>query len=786
MKYMLTNTNAAAPFSLTQALQQAIDHHRAGQLQEAQNLYLAILAIEPNHADANHNLGILLTTLNQPAAALPLFKLALETQPTVAKFWFSYIDALIQQNQLDTARYLLAHGQKLGLKGEKVQALASRLSEPTQAELEQLQVLFKQGDFVAAQQSTEDLIHRFPHHGGLWKFLGAILHTTGQLEASIVAKKKSVALLPEDAEAVYNLGNGLKSLGQFNEAASCYRQAIALNPQDAASYNNLGIVLQELGRFHDAADSYQQAIQIKPDSVEAFNNLGATLKELGRLPEAETHYRQALALAPHYADAHNNLGILLQELNRLQDAEHSYRAALAFQPNLATAHGNLGRVLKDQGRLAEAEQAYRTALILQPDLAKVHSNLLFAYNYRAEHSPEFRLQQAKHYGAMVAKKVTQQFTAWHCQSAPEKLRIGWVSGDFCQHVVSYFLETLLSALDSTKIELFAYYSFSKIDAVTERLQNYFVQWQSLVGLSDEAAAQLIHQDGVHILFDLSGHTAENRLPVFAYKPAPIQVTWLGYWATTGLAEMDMILVDKIGVPEQNQAHFVEKVCYLPDTRLCFSAPTVDSAVSPLPALNNGYLTFGCFQNLSKVTDSVLATWGKIAAQLPDTHWHFQSKQLADADVKTRFYQRLVAYGINTEKVTSQGFVSREAYFAAHQRIDMILDTFPYTGGTTTCEALWMGVPTLSLAGNSLLARQGASLLTAAGLADWVVDSEASYITQAIVFASNLNSLANLRRGLREQVLTSALFNAAQFAQHFTQLVWQMWRDYRHKNPLISS
>ena len=762
--------------TLAQALQQAIDHHRAGQLSEAQQLYRAILEVEPNHADANHNLGVLLTALKQTAAALPLFKLALETQPRVAKFWFSYIDALIQENQLDTARSLLAQGQKLGLKGEKVQALASRLFEPAQAELEQLQALFNQSDYAAAQNLAENLIHRFPLQGGLWKFLGSILQATGQVEASVMAKKKSVELLPDDAEAFYNLGNGLKSLEQFKDAESCYRQAITLNPQDAASYNNLGIVLQELARFQEAADSYQQAITLKPDSVEAYNNLGATLKELGRLPEAETHYRQALALAPQYAEAHNNLGILLQELNRLQEAECSYRAALAFQPNLATAHGNLGRVLKDQGRLAEAEQAYQTALALEPDLAKVHSNLLFAYTYRAEHSPEFRLAQAKHYGARMAKKVSQKFTTWHCQLQPKKLRIGFVSGDFCQHVVSYFLETLLSALDSTKIELFAYYSFSKVDAVTERLQGYFVQWQSLVGLTDEAAAQLIHQDGVHILFDLSGHTAENRLPVFAYKPAPIQVTWLGYWATTGLAEMDMILVDKIGVPEQNQHHFVEKVCYLPDTRLCFSAPTVDIAVSPLPALHNGYLTFGCFQNLTKVTDAVLATWGKIAAQLPSAHWHFQSKQLADADFKLQFYQRLARHGINTAQVTSQGFVSREAYFAAHQYIDIILDTFPYTGGTTTCEALWMGVPTLTLVGNSLLARQGASLLAAAGLADWIVENEANYIKQVVVFANDLENMANLRHGLREQVLASPLFNAAQFAQHFSRALWEIWQE----------
>jgi predicted O-linked N-acetylglucosamine transferase (SPINDLY family) len=314
--------------------------------------------------------------------------------------------------------------------------------------------------------------------------------------------------------------------------------------------------------------------------------------------------------------------------------------------------------------------------------------------------------------------------------------------------------------------------------VTERLSNYFIDWKPLVDLCDAAAAQLIHNDDIHILLDLSGYTGHNRLPVFAWKPAPIQVSWLGYWATTGVAEMDVILVDKVGVPEQNHWHFTEKVHYLPDTRLCFTAPPFAILFSKLPVLSKGYITFGCFQNLSKVTDAVLTAWQKILQQLPTARLRFQGKQFRDAMFTEQFIARLERFGITAQRVSTHSISSREDYLRAYHAVDFVLDTFPFTGGTTTCEALWMGVPTLTLAGETLLARQGASLLSAAGLPNWIVASESEYIKQAVVFANNLDYLASLRSRLREQVLASALFDGERFARNFENTLWQLWHDYQ--------
>jgi predicted O-linked N-acetylglucosamine transferase (SPINDLY family) len=300
----------------------------------------------------------------------------------------------------------------------------------------------------------------------------------------------------------------------------------------------------------------------------------------------------------------------------------------------------------------------------------------------------------------------------------------------------------------------------------------------LFGLSDEAAARLIHSDEVHILLDLSGYTRYNRLPVFAWKPAPVQVSWLGYFATTGVAEMDYLLADEVGVPEAQRQQFTETVWYLPDTRLCFTAPKADLAVSPLPALSNDLITFGCFQNLTKLGDEVLATWGIIFAVLPKARLRMQCKQLREPLQVKKLLQRLQRFGIDPARVVTHGSANREAYLAAHAEVGLILDTFPYPGGTTTCEALWMGVPTLTLAGNNLLARQGASLLTAAGLEEWVAKNKEEYIANAIALASNRPKLSALRAGLRQQVLESPLFDAQRFARNFEDAVWEMWQGYQ--------
>jgi protein O-GlcNAc transferase len=439
---------------------------------------------------------------------------------------------------------------------------------------------------------------------------------------------------------------------------------------------------------------------------------------------------------------------------------------------------SLGNALQDLGQIDEAVASYRRALEIEPDLIVARGNLLFVLNYTASHTPAYCLEQARQYGRIVAAKVGARFTDWQCAAQPERLRVGLVSGDLLTHPVSFFLDGLLARIDPARIELIAYPTHHKEDEVTERIRPYFSEWKPLFGLSDEAAARLIHSDNVHILLDISGYTRYNRLPVFAWKPAPVQVSWLGYFATTGLAEMDYLLADEVGVPESQRQQFTETVWYLPDTRLCFTAPGADLPVSPLPALSNDMITFGCFQNLTKLGDEVLAAWGNIFAALPKARLRMQSKQLREPMQVEKLLQRLQRFGIGPARVVTRGAADREAYLAAHAEVDMILDTFPYPGGTTTSEALWMGVPTLTLAGDNLLARQGASLLTAAGLEEWVAKNKEEYIAKAIALASDRPKLSALRAGLRQQVLASPLFDAQRFARNFEGTLWGMWQRYQ--------
>jgi len=627
-------------------------------------------------------------------------------------------------------------------------------TEPSERQMNALINLYNQQQYAKVEEKSRQLIVRFPKHPFAWKVLGAALEWLGKLEEALEAKKISVSLAPNDANAIYNLGNSLRDFGRLTESEACYKKAI----------------------------------EIKPDYALSYYNLGLTLTELGRKSEAEKAYRSAIQFAPKYFKAYNNLGRILREKYFLKDAEDCYRTAINLNPDYIESYCNLGENLIQQGRSQESEANYRQALALNSQHLRIYSSWFVSLNYNNHSLNEYYHSEEKKFGQLAREQATIKFSQWHCEPHPERLRIGFVSGDFRTHVVSYFLENMLIELKkNNKLDLFAYSNFlktDKIDKIAERFKGYFNVWHPIASLTDEAAAQLIHDDNLHILFDLSGHTAHNRLPLFAYKAAPIQVTWLGYWATTGIEEIDYILVDEVGVPNTKQACFCEKLVYLPDTRLCFSAPKdCFMYVKPLPALKNGFITFGCFQSLKKVTDEMLSLWGKILTHLPAAKIRFQCPQFHDKKFVTTFYKRLEQVNITPNQVELYHIGSRFDYFIAHSSVDMILDTFPFTGGTTTCEALWMGVPTLTLAGNSLISRQGASLLSAAGLENWIATHHEDYINKAVYFANDIEGLANLRSKLREQVLASPLFDAPRFAKNFEKTLWQMWEKYDHKNSL---
>lgn len=650
-----------------------------------------------------------------------------------------------------------------------------RIFTPTPADFDSLVDLFHAERYAELENRVRLLLEHYPNSGMAWKLLGTALGAQGK--DALFALGKAAGLLPDDVDVHNNLGNALHELGQYDGAVASYRRAIEIRPDYAEAHSNLGLALQDLAQFDAAVTSYQRALALQPNSAEAHNNLGNALKDLGQLDAAVTSLRRALEINPNFAKAHSNLGNALKDLGQLGDAVASYRRALEIKPDYAEAHSNLGFALTAFGEFDDALTSYRQALALKPDYIEAHSNLLFALNYITSRASSYCLEAAREFGRIVSRKVLGRYSSWQFQTEPARLRVGLVSGDLRYHPVGYFLESLLAELDLARIELVAYSTSHKADELTVRIQPYFSAWKPLLGLSDEAAAHMIHADGVHVLLDISGHTAKNRLPLFAWKPAPVQASWLGYFATTGVEEMDYFLADAVSVPDVQRRRFTESVWYLPDTRLCFTPPELDLPIANLPALENGFLTFGCFQNLAKAGDDVLIAWGAILVALPDARLRWQCSQFRDPAVVSQCIQRLQQNGIDPDRVRLLGTVSRAAYLAAHAEVDVILDTFPFTGGTTTCEALWMGVPTLTLVGDSLVARQGASLLTAAGLPEWVATSEAEYVEKAIQLTADLLRLAKLRAGLRTQVLASPVCDAPRFARNLEVALWGMWRQW---------
>ena len=617
---------------------------------------------------------------------------------------------------------------------------------------------------------------RFPLRALGWKALGELLHQRGQTAESLACLEQAITLDPDDASAHKTLGDVLRGAGQLERSQSSLERALLLDPDMATAHNSLAMTFSAQDRFADAAASLQRAVALLPTYVEAHNNLGVVLKEQGLLEQAGHALRQALRHAPDFHLAHYQLGSVLHRQGRFTLAEQSLCRALALNPSSAVAHNNLGIVLHAMGRLVDADRCFRRALDMTPDFPEAHSNLLFLMQTRTNYRPADCLAEARQFGRLQQRKVSAPYVDWPCDQHPVRLRVGLVSGDFNAHPVGYFLEGWLAQIDPARIDLVAYATSTRSDDLSARIKPHFSAWKSLVQLGDEAAARLIHADGLHILVDLSGHTQHNRLPVFAWRAAPVQVSWLGYFATTGMAEIDYVVVDPVVAPAAGSGHFVERLWPLPESYLCFSAPDLALEVAPLPALSTGHITFGCFNNLAKMTDDVVAIWAAIVDAVPGAILFLKTPQLDDAGLHADTVQRFARHGIGAQRLRLEGRAERAGMLAAYQHVDLALDPFPYPGGTTSVESLWMGVPVLTLQGNCFLSRIGTSIARNAGLHDWIAADDGDYVARAVRFASRPAQLASLRAGLRKQVIASPLFAATRFARHIEDAWWGMWHS----------
>lgn len=605
--------------------------------------------------------------------------------------------------------------------------------------------------------------------------LGAALANLGQLEEAEQSYRRAIAIDPGAAVACYNLGNVLRDLGRQDDAEQSYRRAIALRPDFAVAHYNLANLHKVLGRLEEAESGYCRALVLQPEYVEAHNNRGAVLADLGRLGEAERSYRAALAIRPGHALAHNNLGNLLRELGRHEEAERCYREAVALSPGLADAHGHHANALLDLCRLGEAEESYRRALALNPSLTQARSNLLLFLNYVPGRSREGVFAEHCEFGRVVCDASDPRPHA-NVPDPERKLRIGYVSGDLRVHSVAFFIEPVLARHNHGEFEISCYYNFPRSDAVTERLKNHVDHWRDAHALSDEALANLIRHDGIDILVDLSGHTANNRLAVFGRKPAPVQATYLGYPATTGLAEMDYRITDAVADPEHEGGRFhSERLVRLPHPMWCYQPDESLPAVAPSPAATSGKVTFGSFNYFAKLNTEVIALWVRLLTRLPDAR--LIVTRIPGAQTERAFRRWFEHAGLAPQRVELHGILPRAQFSELFARVDIALDPFPYAGTTTTCDAMWMGIPVITFAVATSASRSGASLLRAVGLGNLVANSPEEYLNIARKLANDVDTRAALRCSLRERMLRSPLMDAKRFTKNLEAAYRSIWREW---------
>lgn len=602
-------------------------------------------------------------------------------------------------------------------------------------------------------------------------------HQSGKLPDAEAAYRRVLDLDPANVAAHNNLGNVLFVLGRAAEAEPHYRRTLELMPEVAVVHDHLGKVLVAQGRPEEAERCYRRACELAPDLAEAHADLANLLANRGRIEEAERAFRRAVAHNPANAEWLNSLGAVSAMLGRREEAHQNFLQALALNPDLAEAHGNLGNSLKSLGRFEEAEQCYRRALALKPDFHVAHSNLIFLLDLLercdAREQQEERARWYRQHAARYAETIRPHANV----PEPERrLRIGYVSADFRQHSAFFAFGPVLTRHDRSAFEVVCYSGVKVEDHLTARIRQSADAWRSTVGVPDGALAEQIRRDGIDILVDLSGISEDNRLLVFARKPAPIQVTAWGHPTGTGVKTIDYLLADPVLVPAEIRPLFAEKIVDLPCER-CYEPPEYMPAVGPLPALGGRPFTFAYANRVEKISGAVIRLWGRILTAVPGARLLVKDHVLDEANVRQRLLTRLGEVGIAPERVRLIGQSTHREHLAIFNEADACLDPFPQGGAVSTAEALTMGVPVVTLCGRTVVSRQGAMNLAAIEMQDWIAHSEDEYVRIAVTAARDLPRLAALRQGMRARIANSVFGDPPRFTRAVESAYRTMWREW---------
>ena len=790
--------------SIEKALELAIEQHQAGHFQRAQELYVNILQQDPGNVDAIHLLGVLALQGKNPQAAIELISRAVGARSDSPVFHYNLANAYSQLPDLAKA-------------AESYRAATCLNPDYAEAWHNLSNVLVELRRYPEAIDAATEAFELADDPAPALNTIGNAHRGLGNLPEAIKAFEEAIAESPEFAEGLNNLGMCHAQQGEFAKATDYYQRAIKAAPTFADAYNNLGVTYLRQANQEKAAETLQMALKLRPDFVEALNNLGVALRDSGRPAEAIGCYEKVLTLAPDSPEVYNNLATAYKDTGRIAEALKSAKRAIELRPDFAEAYFNLSTIEYSQNQIDESIEAGREAVRLAPENPNAHaslgykliergdvtegiecvrhalaladdpsiySNALLALNYVEDYSAEQVVDAHKEWGRIESARFGHEHRSFtNRRESDRKLRIGYISPDFRRHSVMTFAEPFLSNHDHDQFEITCYSNVMLPDDKTMMTRVYADRWRDIIGMRGDELVQQILDDEIDILVELAGHTAGNALTAIADKAAPIQVSGIGYPCTTGLPSIDYRISDSYCDPlETSDALNTEKMLRIEPSFWCYRAPDIAPEVAPLPADKQGYITFATVNNFAKVTPEVQDLWAQIIAAVPGSKFILQTMGTGSAIARDRIIERFARHGVDEGRLDLRGHTPMDVFMNLFSEVDIVLDPFPFNGGTTTCHNLWMGAPTIALRGQMHAGRMGMSILNTIGLGELVGATKDDYKRIAVELAGEIDRLRSLRLGMRQRMQNSPLCDESGYTRKLEEAYRRIWRDWCAAHP----
>lgn len=762
--------------TIQETLQHAVSLQNQGKSQEAASYYEAILQVIPDQPDALHLLGLIASSQQDYPRAEQLIRRALAIVPESSVFHGNLGVVLRMAGRIDEA--IDAYRMAIELDPRSADAHFNLGKS-----------LKLKGDVEASELEFRRSVELDPSKHTAWLSLMNVQAERKNIAAAITIGQDAMRYCPRSSPLRMNMGALAKRLGRIEDAIRFYREAVELAPSNVEALCRLANTLIDRHAISEGQELLTRAHRLEPRGVHTLVTTGMLQNAIGNAEAAVQIFRQVVALYPEHSTAYVHLATALRKQGELSDALELLDVAAEFETISAEAIANKAGILMCLGRHSEAESCFLQAIDARENFRDSHSNLLMCQQYSPGYTPDDILRNHCEWNDMYAAGLANSNAAkrrFSILSEPNrKLRIGFVSGDLGMHPVGYFTVRMFESLNSADVSTFVYSDRPGRDPIAARIESSVTEWNDVAALSDDTLSERIRRDEIDILFDLAGHTASNRLMVFAQRSAPVQITWAGYVGTTGVAEMDFLLADRFHVPSGCEGLYRERILRMPNGYVTFEPPPDAPDVNELPALAHGILTFAAMCNPAKVNGEVIAVWSSILEQIPNSRLLLCYCGWPDKANQRRVLEGLGS-AVTADRVLFQQHNSSVQVLETYRCVDLALDTFPYSGGLTTCEAMWMGVPTITFPGERFSSRHSFSHLSNVGLHECIAKDKTEYISRVLVFAGDLERLQSLRSTLRRRVQESPLGDGPRFAQDFTRLMHEAWRVARREPKFLST